>query len=145
MTLALIIALSLIVLSCVIHYRALRMVSSCYAGRPATVSQLLFTVLVSFIAHYLVISLYAIAYFFMTDYLSIGHLSGDFNGTLMEFLYYSAVSYTSLGLGDIWPHGHIRLITSIEAINGLFLIGWSVTFTYPLLNACSRHPTKKEA
>jgi len=63
----------------------------------------------------------------------------------MELFYYSAVSYTSLGLGDIWPHGHLRLLTSIEAINGLFLIGWSVTFTYPVLNACCHRKTGAEA
>ena len=145
MTLALAIALLLIVLSSLIHYGALRAVSGRFAGRPAGVPQLLATVLVAFVAHFLVIWLYALTYMLMTTSPELGHLSGDFKGGAVEFLYYSAVSYTSLGLGDIWPHGHVRLITSMEAINGLFLIGWSVTFTYPLLDACSRRPARVDA
>ncbi len=145
MTLALAIALSLIVLSSLIHFGALRMVSGRLAGRPVGVAQLLVTVLATFVAHALVIGLYALVYGFMTTSPELGHLSGDFKGGAVEFIYYSAVSYTSLGLGDIWPHGPVRLITSLEAINGLFLIGWSVTFTYPLLDACSRQPAKAGA
>ena len=40
------------------------------------------------------------------------------------------VSYTSLGLGDVWPTGVLRLITGLEALNGLILIAWSASFTY---------------
>ena len=36
----------------------------------------------------------------------------------------------SLGLGDVWPHGPIRLLTGIEALNGLILIAWSASYTY---------------
>lgn len=36
----------------------------------------------------------------------------------------------SLGLGDMFPSGHLRLISAIEALNGLILIGWSTSFTF---------------
>ena len=45
-------------------------------------------------------------------------------------MYYSIVTYTSLGLGDVYPVGHIRFITGIEVLNGLMLITWSASFTF---------------
>jgi len=43
---------------------------------------------------------------------------------------FSAETYTTIGLGDTYPLGPLRLITGIEALNGLLLIGWSASFTY---------------
>ena len=39
-------------------------------------------------------------------------------------------TYTSLGLGDIVPTGDVRMMTGAEALNGLVLIGWSVTYSF---------------
>ena len=47
-----------------------------------------------------------------------------------SYLYFSAETYTTIGLGDIYPLGPLRLITGIEALNGLLLIGGSASFTY---------------
>jgi len=67
----------------------------------------------------------------------------------MSYLYYSGVIYTTLGLGDIHPEGHIRFITAMEALNGFLLITWSASFTFvamgrlwPWEKSCAR-PTKK--
>jgi hypothetical protein len=40
------------------------------------------------------------------------------------------VSYTSLGLGDVYPQGGVRLLTGVEALVGLLMIAWSASFTY---------------
>ncbi len=144
MGLALFIALLLIISTSLVHYASLRIASGWSTAHTASPPRLIAIVLATFVAHFIAIWFYAFAYMYMvTDPLQ-GHLSGDFNGGTMEFFYYSAVSYSSLGLGDIWPHGHLRFLTSIEAINGLFLIGWSVTFTYPVLNACCHRDTRAE-
>jgi len=45
-------------------------------------------------------------------------------------LYFSAETYTSLGFGDLTPAGPLRLLSGVEALNGLVLIGWSASFTY---------------
>jgi hypothetical protein len=47
-----------------------------------------------------------------------------------DCLYFSVVTYTSLGFGDHVPVSHARLIAGVEALNGLLLIGWSASFTY---------------
>tara|TARA_R110002049_G_C9178700_1_gene563510 strand:- start:25946 stop:26380 length:435 start_codon:yes stop_codon:yes gene_type:complete len=85
------------------------------------------------IAHSSQIILYAAVYYMLTQNLLYGHLSGDITNEFFEYIYYSIVSYTSLGLGDVWPHGPVRLLTGVEAINGLFLIGWSIMYSYPSL------------
>lgn len=48
----------------------------------------------------------------------------------MRFLYFSGETYTTLGLGDIYPTGSLRLVTGIEALTGLLMRSWTGSFTY---------------
>ena len=50
--------------------------------------------------------------------------------SFQDCLYFSVVTYTSLGFGDQIPVSHARLIAGVEALNGLLLIGWTASFTY---------------
>ena len=65
--------------------------------------------------------------------LSIGSFSGVHSGSALDFFYISIVSYTSLGIGDIIPTGHTRLLVGLEALNGLLLITWSASFLYMVM------------
>tara|TARA_R110000868_G_scaffold161397_11_gene391677 strand:- start:797 stop:1291 length:495 start_codon:yes stop_codon:yes gene_type:complete len=47
-----------------------------------------------------------------------------------DYFYFSAETFASLGLGDIYPVGGLRMIASFEVLSGLILIGWSASFTY---------------
>lgn len=47
-----------------------------------------------------------------------------------DILYFSLVTYTSLGYGDIAPLGPARLLAGIESLIGRGLIAWSASFTY---------------
>ena len=47
-----------------------------------------------------------------------------------DVLYFSLITYTSLGYGDIAPLGPARLLAGIESLIGLGLIAWSASFTY---------------
>ena len=40
-----------------------------------------------------------------------------------DLLYFASVNYTTLGYGDILPHGDLRLLAGLEALNGMLLIG----------------------
>ena len=42
-----------------------------------------------------------------------------------ECLYFSLVSYTTLGFGDVVLSDHLRILPAIEAANGIILFGWS--------------------
>ena len=48
----------------------------------------------------------------------------------MDYVYFSAACYTSLGLGDMYPSGMLRMLTGAEALVGLLMIAWSGSFTY---------------
>ncbi|MCF3595057.1 potassium channel family protein [Rhodobacteraceae bacterium LMO-12] len=45
----------------------------------------------------------------------------------MDVFYFSVVNYTSLGLGDIYPTGHLRLLAGVETLNGFLLISCSAS------------------
>ena len=83
-----------------------------------------------FILHCLEILLFGSAFYIGVEHLDIGLLRGEFSGHFREYIYFSLVSYTSLGLGDVYPYGPLRLLTGVEALTGLIIIGWSASFTY---------------
>lgn len=124
-------AVLLVVSSTFIHYEVLRLLSACVPRiriRPRT--RLLAVLFGAFSGHLLEIGLYALAYFYLRDHFDLGTFGGQFSDSFSSYLYFSAEAYTSIGLGDIYPLGSLRLITGIEALNGLLLIGWSASFTY---------------
>ncbi|PCI35211.1 MAG: hypothetical protein COB60_03770 [Flavobacteriaceae bacterium] len=50
-----------------------------------------------------------------------------------EALYFSLVTFTTLGYGDITLSSEWRLLSGIEAINGIMLIGWSTAMMYSII------------
>ncbi len=59
-------------------------------------------------------------------------LIGAFDG-LEEALYFSTVTFTTLGYGDIVLDEEWRLLASFEAANGLFLFGWSTALVFAVV------------
>ncbi len=68
------------------------------------------------LVHIAEIGKYAITYGVSVSILEIGVFEGALVTGAMSYLYYSGVIYTTLGLGDIEPQGHIRFITAMEAL-----------------------------
>lgn len=81
-------------------------------------------------AHLLEILVFAGAFWATERCSDLGSLDGALAPGFRSHLYFSASAYTSLGFGDIVPQRGLRLITSIETLCGLILIGWSASFTY---------------
>lgn len=123
--------LLLIALTTVIHYEVLgalntRLPSIAIPKR----SKLLVVIFTAFIAHAMEIGVYGTCFFLLAEYLGVGSLSGADGFSFTNCLYFSAETYTSLGFGDLTPVGPIRLLAGVEALNGLLLIGWSVSYAY---------------
>lgn len=58
-------------------------------------------------------------------------LQGDYSYPLLDFLYFSAVTITTLGYGDILPNStHVRLLVMIESFVGLLIIGCLVSTVF---------------
>ena len=79
----------------------------------------------------------------MSDHLGFGEISGTVGHGMMDYVYFSAVTYSSLGLGDVYPTGGLRMLCAVEAIMGLLLIGWTVTFTYLVTDKYLAHKRRK--
>ncbi|MBL8531203.1 MAG: two pore domain potassium channel family protein [Hyphomonadaceae bacterium] len=61
------------------------------------------------------------------SYAVLYRLLGEFT-TFEPALYFSTVSFSTLGLGDLTLGANWRLLGAIEAVNGLVLIAWSTAF-----------------
>jgi len=59
-----------------------------------------------------------------------GALSGDDALHLFDAIYFSAVTFTTVGFGDLTPVGPIRFVAGTEALTGFVLITWSASFTF---------------
>ncbi len=125
------ISLGLILSSCAVFYEVLAHVwvnLPRLDGRPRT--QIVCTILATFVGHTIAVWIFGLSYYALDKYFDFGTLGGNISHELLEYVYFSAVSYSSLGLGDVYPTGGLQLLVGVEAILGLILIGWSVTFTY---------------
>ena len=49
-------------------------------------------------------------------------------------LYWSAVTFVTVGFGDIVPTGPLRLLAGMEALTGFVLITWTASFLYLEMN-----------
>lgn len=121
----------LIALTTVIHYEALRLLNTWLRLlKIPNRSKLLVVIFATFIAHATEIFIYGLVLFVLIKYVGVGSLSGLSPFSLVNCLYFSAETYTSLGFGDLTPGGPVRLLGGVEALNGLLLIGWSASYLY---------------
>ena len=83
------------------------------------------TVLGIFVLHTIEIWFWAAIYY-----------AGNQFGSFADALYFSTVTFSTLGYGDIILTPAWRLLGSLEAINGFILLGWSTAY---LVAASTRH------
>ena len=77
--------------------------------------------------HVVEIWLFGIAYGLLVDS-GFGRIEGA--STLLDYVYFSAAVYTTVGLGDLSPIGPIRAMVGAEGLVGLILIAWSATLLF---------------
>jgi len=83
------------------------------------------TALALMVLHTTEIILWASAYWLL---LSTGEL-----GTFEEAVYFSFITFTTLGYGDITLTEGWRLLSGIEAMNGIMLAGWTTAMLFALV------------
>ncbi len=83
-----------------------------------------------FIAHAAAVFAYAVVYWVLIHFAGFSDLAGNTQDHFPTYLYFSITTYSSLGIGDVFPRDALRFLTGVEAINGLILITWSAAFTY---------------
>ena len=121
----------LVALTILVHYEFLRITSAHLSELPIPPhARIMVVVGTAFAAHTLEVWLYGAAYWLLVLQLGFAGFGGQAVAGFEDCLYFSAVTYTSLGFGDLYPVSHVRLIAGVESLNGLVLIGWSASFTY---------------
>lgn len=131
MTLAILLAVALVIASVLAHYETLRLTSDYIPRmliRPQT--RILVVLAAIMLVHVAVISLHALAYYVMSARLGIGSMHGEFQGEALDYFYFSVTTYTTLGVGDVFVRGPLRVVSGIQSLTGLVMIAWSATFTY---------------
>lgn len=82
------------------------------------------------VAHAIEVWIFAFSFYFMHKAESWGSLHGNFNGSLLDCVYFSFTTYTTLGFGDVEPRGDLRFLAGLESLTGLLLITWTASFLY---------------
>lgn len=59
-----------------------------------------------------------------------GSVSGAARLGLLDAVYLSAATFSTVGFGDLAPAGPIRFLSGTEALTGFILITWSASFLY---------------
>ena len=129
---SLLLSVGLVAICVTAHYEALRLMNESLP-RAAFIRQrqkVLAAIFGALCSHLVQIALFALAFFLLRHTLGLGLIGGQFDGSFPAYLYFSAETYTSLGFGDIYPAGEIRILAGVEALTGLLMISWSASFSY---------------
>lgn len=137
MFLAMLIVTGLMGICLLVHYEALRLISLVVPKLTAIPprSRMLAVMGGILAAHTVEIWIFGMAFYILEHHLAFGGFAGDVRvmSEFSEYVYFSAMTYTSLGLGDVYPTGGLRLVTGAEALLGLLMIAWSASYAYLLM------------
>ena len=82
------------------------------------------------VAHIAEIWLFGIGFYWLVRNGAFGGLVGLPTTDLPDFVYFSAITYTTVGFGDAVPVGAIRFLAGVEALTGFVMITWSASYTF---------------
>lgn len=122
-----------LVSACVLlHYEMLRFLNDrAKRVKAANVrAQVLVALVGAIVSHVVQIGIFAVAYYLLRDRWGMGGFGGSFEDSLWSFMYFSSETYTTLGFGDIYPTGALRMVCGIESLVGLLMVSWTASFTY---------------
>lgn len=124
----------MVIVSVLVHFETMTLISDRVVPwgirRKQGRRTIVFALMALMVGHIVEIWLFALAIRVMLWFPAFGDIGGGFEGKIGDYLYFSAVNYTSLGYGEVFPVGSIRAISVTEALTGLMMIGWSASFTY---------------
>ncbi len=96
-----------------------------------------------FITHIVEVGIFAAGLFVTAEVFDLGSLQGIHEINWRNYMYFSIETYTSLGLGDIYPTGELRMLAGFEVLTGLMMIGWSASFVFVEMRAAVDQFTEK--
>ena len=132
---------SVLVVICVgIHYRSLLSLSSLHRRKQNKQRWWINVLILGALAtHVIEMCLFAVGYALLCHNHRYGYIQDTAGETSTDYFYFSFVVFTSLGFGDLTPVGSIRMMTAIETLTGLVLIGWTASFLFVEMQHWAEH------
>jgi len=123
--------LSLVVVVVLAHYEGMHYFSN-WIQRTRVRPRFRIVVLIYglLILHGIEAILFGLAYYWMGNADGFGNVIGSTPLQMRDYLYFSATVYSTVGFGDLFPTGSLRLVAGVEGVTGLLMITWSASFTY---------------
>lgn len=119
-----------VVLSILAHYEGLIALSQTLAARTGHQRvKVLYAILSLLLLHVAEIWIFGITFWGVLRWPECGALSTA-SPHLFDSVYFSAITYSTVGYGDMIPTGPVRFLAGTESLVGLVLITWSASFTY---------------
>jgi hypothetical protein len=114
-----------------LHFEGLRLISD-YFPKPKwhPRRRTIFLIFAVLLLHFIEVWIFGVVYWYFLGLDGYGKLMGIDNPGLIDCVYFSAAVFSTVGFGDLYPHGAIRIIAGFEAIAGLTLITWSASYTF---------------
>lgn len=94
---------------------------------------ILATMFALLIAHVVEIWLFGVAFWYLLDQDGLGAINGYAHLSLLDNVYFSAATYTTVGWGDLAATGHVRFLAGTEALVGFMMVTWSASFSYLIM------------
>jgi len=130
----LVVAITLLAVGIVVlvHYEGLTLLSSSLARRHEqhTRRKVLYGIYWVLALHIVEIWIFGLSAWLLLKYPETGNVAGAHPLNLLDCVYLSAVTYTTVGFGDVAPVGPIRFMAGTMALAGFVLLTWSASFTY---------------
>jgi hypothetical protein len=92
--------------------------------------KVLFGIFGILVLHILEIWLFGISYWALLLWPETGSMASTTTAGFLDSIYLSAMTYTTVGFGDLAPLGPVRFLSGTEALTGFVMITWSASFTY---------------
>lgn len=73
---------------------------------------------------------FGISAWWLVEVHSVGEVVGYETMSFLDYIFMSAVTYTTLGYGDMIPLGPIRFLYGSQGLVGFVLITWSASFAF---------------
>ena len=123
---------AIVVVICVLlHYEGLRLLTDRLpTPKHNERSRIILLILALLFLHVVEIWIFGIAYFGLLQLDGYGQLMGAEPGEIVDCVYFSAAVFSTVGFGDLYPVGAIRVMTGTEGVTGLTMITWSASYTF---------------
>jgi len=115
-----------------LHYEGLSLLARALAKRHAhhPRRKVLYGIFAVLLLHIIEIWLFGMTYWALLLWPETGSLVSTASTSFLDSIYLSAMTYTTVGFGDLAPAGSIRFLAGTEALTGFVMITWSASFTF---------------